>query len=471
VRGVRTESNKGEWVDGPAFTTEAMKVPSELVVSDITISGAKFAWTASEDASAYEIQIGDANPVEVNGTAYTATNLNSGTTYEWKVRASNGINARSEWVAGTAFKTRTLLVYGGAAGYWGDYYAPNTENYELFFIDFDPYTSDTGIELDLDFVYGLIDTDPTKEFIDFPVGAYNFTYTPGANTVVLGYGTYLLDIVDGSVVGYNDITGGTMTIAGDHTGYVMKFDLTHTGGEFHADFVGSMEIPNPYYMDPEFLSRFGGYTANGTPAWFVEGESPTWSGELFDIGSNQNYGVDNAFNSGNPHVIDVDSSGNLIFNDDMSLGTATVNGTPVTAYGIAGLINPANGNLAILTQASTVPLEWDSVARTITFPSEMNISGLGMMKMMYGIMGRNSAGNVVTFFSELYEDLVLTLDPLPTPAGIAAPKYMHKVPEGRVSVKVKPVKQAAPMPAQNIQNVNIELKKAGYIPYNSRFTK
>lgn len=177
-----------------------------------------------------------------------------------------------------------------------------------------------------------------------------------------------------------------------------------------------------------YEDRLGNYTASGAP-YYEEGPS-TWTGDIFrpEAGATNRYAVRNAFAShpDNVHFIDVTAEGGLVFNDDISLGEVNVTETlSGHVYGIGVVLNPANGEmLGVLPQNFTTNLAWDINTGTITFPSTVSLQGYGACPVLFGLGARVSATNETYFMTELYQDLVLTLNS-GTPAAAHAAPYMQ----------------------------------------------
>ncbi len=350
------------------------------------------------------------------------------------------------------------------ADYYGAIYGAGS-NFDLGFIAFGP---EGGWFIQTDLLTTAIDESSDKEYLDIPTGEYPFSATFALDIVVMGDYTGLYRITPNFelVQPGLTITGGTMTVSGDHNNYSITFDITHSEGILEGSYNGPIMMENPNYVDPnwDYEALLGAYTATGVPSYSQTPGPGTWEGEIVDLELGHTiYGVTNGFGSGNLHLVDIKGS-DLIFNDDVSLGTYQ----DTRVYGVVLLKVP--GGISSLSQAATIQLEWDPGARTITFPAELDIQGLGMTKAMYGLGGRNAQGSVVYTFSEFYEDLVLTLAPAegpdPSPAKSKPTSRFGNLRPERTFRKAAPV-----IPAQNVERVNLASPQRGYMPYTSVFNK
>ncbi|MFP4555504.1 MAG: GEVED domain-containing protein [Bacteroidales bacterium] len=80
-------------------TQEPPATPTGLTTNSITTNSATLNWNASTDADSYDVQLrqegGSWSTSNVTGTSTDANDLNSGTTYEWQVRAKNDAGSSS----------------------------------------------------------------------------------------------------------------------------------------------------------------------------------------------------------------------------------------------------------------------------------------------------------------------------------------------------------------------------------------
>ncbi len=241
----------------PDTDPEPLDAPAGLEVVNLTITTASLSWQTVKGAKEYNVVIGEGAPVKAATASYEASGLSSATTYKWKVQAVNG-NVVSEWADGPDFTTETEVVreqfvHAEVYAHNGDCYGSGTENFTIDFCDYDPHGADlNGIRLTLDFIFGQeLDMDPAKAILDLPAGTYEINTTKGVNTIYSKQ-SGVLNIVNGNDSGsYTMVESGTMTIAGDHTGYTMTFDIILSGGgELHADYTGPFEMANPYCLPP-----------------------------------------------------------------------------------------------------------------------------------------------------------------------------------------------------------------------------
>ena len=77
--------------------------PTGLTVSDVTAHGATITWTS--EANAWQIQVGDEDPINVTTNPYTLTGLAPETAYSVKVRANCGSGDYSDWTNPINFTT------------------------------------------------------------------------------------------------------------------------------------------------------------------------------------------------------------------------------------------------------------------------------------------------------------------------------------------------------------------------------
>ncbi len=90
------------------FTTAKIETPTNVKVTEITVSSAKVTWDAVPGATGYSVQINGADPVNITGeTSYTFTGLASGTAYSVQVTASNATDTSGKSDAAT-FTTKMV---------------------------------------------------------------------------------------------------------------------------------------------------------------------------------------------------------------------------------------------------------------------------------------------------------------------------------------------------------------------------
>ncbi|MFK4225834.1 cellulose binding domain-containing protein [Streptomyces sp. NPDC019890] len=91
--------------------TTAPSVPSGVSVGSATSSSLTVRWTASTDNSGtvagYEVSRDGGTPVAVTGTSYTATGLQSGTSYSFRIRATDAAGNTSAYSAAVSGTTST----------------------------------------------------------------------------------------------------------------------------------------------------------------------------------------------------------------------------------------------------------------------------------------------------------------------------------------------------------------------------
>ncbi len=248
------------WVEGDKFTTKAIPGitpdPTDLDVTDITHDTATLSWE-HPGADFHEVVIGNAAPVTVNGLTYMATGLTPESSYPWKVRSCK-YDVWSEWVDGYAFSTGKWRQYSdvrfhsmllnGSMNLWENY-GPGTSHFMLSTVSFDPEGSDlNGWWFVLDIIAPPVDESMGRQCNT--VAPNNVLITdPMGNSF-----TVLWPVDDGNVVEADKlITGGTMTIAGDHTDYDMTFDIALDNGAystFTGSYDGPLYVPNLNYLCP-----------------------------------------------------------------------------------------------------------------------------------------------------------------------------------------------------------------------------
>lgn len=101
-------------------STTPPTVPTGLTSSSITTSSATLSWSASLNATSYDVQIrpqgGTWSTYNVSGTSYNASGLAASTTYEWQVRAKN-IYGNSSYSSIASFTTQNVsLTYCASKG-------------------------------------------------------------------------------------------------------------------------------------------------------------------------------------------------------------------------------------------------------------------------------------------------------------------------------------------------------------------
>ncbi|MDR2890598.1 MAG: hypothetical protein LBV18_03205 [Alistipes sp.] len=129
---------------------------------------------------------------------------------------------------------------------------PDTHAYALRFYDYDPSGDDlNGFQLDV-IVVAAQEPDTTREADDLPADTYEFTTASEANTVYNHqYLTYVMIVENGMTMRQVLISGGTMTVEGDHTNYRIEFDITRADGQrLWAEYNGPLDLPNRDYIVP-----------------------------------------------------------------------------------------------------------------------------------------------------------------------------------------------------------------------------
>ncbi len=379
-----------------------------------------------------------------------------------------------------------------AVGYWGDYYASGTHNFEVVFQGLtDGPNGLNGVEIGLDWIFENVQMDAEMlddelDCLTLPVGMFAINGTMLGNSIVDGANTgstYALTVEDGMVTSVFYPTGGYVIVQYDAVTGLYRVDITlqNTTGVFQAEYY-DMELclQNPNYIDPVYYDRLLCYDAAGTPAFWGTGV-PTWSGEIVYLGGAANlYGVTNGFDidaiiPGFMHAIDADRYANMSFNTDIVLGSGTVTDpstgdpVPVEIYGLAAFYAPGTTDLYTLNMGGYIPLAWDPINLVITFPEEMEIDSFGDVVMMYGIGARDANGDVWSIVSDdLYEYLDYTLyECVPTAQAASTPKSASLYDSSLRAAKGKA--KTVSVPASSVQKANITVKQANNYTYSGIF--
>ena len=119
--GVRAVCGTGlysDWTTMPVMTAEhPCAVPSNIVVSNVTLNSAVIDWTLGEEETSWELNVTGTNydrTFTVEDKPYTLTGLNHGVTYTVKVRALCG-ERHSEWSEPETFTTESCLPVSNVA--------------------------------------------------------------------------------------------------------------------------------------------------------------------------------------------------------------------------------------------------------------------------------------------------------------------------------------------------------------------
>ena len=113
VRSICSEEISSEWSEPIQFTTESCVAPTNVAVSGITANSAVVSWTAAASSNGrYTMEYGfsgfsrgQGTTVEVTGTTYTITGLESEAEYDVYVASYCGENIVSPWSTVTSFTT------------------------------------------------------------------------------------------------------------------------------------------------------------------------------------------------------------------------------------------------------------------------------------------------------------------------------------------------------------------------------
>ncbi len=276
VASVRGDE-QSTWVAGEGFTTEeeelpALGLPSNLTVTGKTTTTASLKWDAADNAESYIVRLDGETTYPAAVLTYTFDNLTPGTAYTWEVASVRG-DEQSAWVAGEGFTTETELPskFFFVQGYYTSGYGHPYGEVLLTMTDYDPNGTDkNGMRINICLIMDMndIDMDPSKDYMDIPVGTYNVSGTEAPYVIIRdSYVTTLVTIVNGSQASSKAITGGRMIISGNNTsGYSIDLDLTYTDGSYSKQGVGhSFNIVNPKLGGPAIANgNLGALTYNKT---------------------------------------------------------------------------------------------------------------------------------------------------------------------------------------------------------------
>ena len=211
--------------------------PTGLAASDVTAHEATITWTS--DATAWQVQLDDEDPIDVTEATYTFENLDPETAYTAKVRA-NCSGTYSEWTTAVSFTTTIACPAPTALTVTPDAFTA-TFTWESFAGEWEvAYAIDA-------------DADPAE----FLVGTVNeATYT--ANDLELGDYYFWVRANCGDVDGYSTWAGP----ASVHIGYCVPNPSSHDGsgitgvsfgmGDYVVENGGegtSIPATSPYYGD------------------------------------------------------------------------------------------------------------------------------------------------------------------------------------------------------------------------------
>lgn len=259
VRAVRGDL-ASEWVAGPGFSTVAKTptpAPTGLTADNVTATGVVLSWQHPY-ADKHEVVIGDAPAIVTTTAGYTAVGLQTLTEYIWKVRSQKD-GEWSEWVEGENFTTlRAKLVNIHPNGQSGNYYGQNTLNYNFTITEYPLSEMPDGMFMEMDVIFSTttMNLAKTEEFLDMPAGEYELNNTKGAGTFYLNR-CWAGFFERGVMIDVLEISSGKVIIEGDRNNYTILVDIawynrdyTDISGEYHAEYTGPYNLPNPYYVVP-----------------------------------------------------------------------------------------------------------------------------------------------------------------------------------------------------------------------------
>lgn len=247
-----------EWVDGPAFTTKPVPdvqpdEPVLLEVTDITATSAVFTWQGA--AESYELELGTVLE-SVEATTFTVSGLTPERSYAWRVRAKNG-ELYSQWTNGPAFITPFAIpanidfTHCYVANYHADYYGAGTSDFRIRLTESDPEVAESaGWLLALDVCSTLTNEGNGSGYLDIPEGTYEFSSTASTGNIVLGGSSdntfFAKMYADGTGWKSPAITGGTVSISGNHENYSMTFEIVLADNTtFTSSYNGPILVVDP----------------------------------------------------------------------------------------------------------------------------------------------------------------------------------------------------------------------------------
>lgn len=368
------------WAVGEEFTTPAedpeTAKPADLKTVDVTKNSAKFTWK-HDDADVHQISINNQTPKEVTEPAFEVTGLTPDTEYTWKVRSGKN-DAWSEWVEGAAFTTLSAPLTGLAV-------INVTHNGAV--IGWDSYNGN-GIAYHIT-VNGAFDEAALA------AAGLAALYNPATKE----FSGYVNNIAANAI--------GLKPFLLPETAYTWKVAVVRNEkGEENP----AVEGPGftTLQVDPVFISRFGNYSAVGTPGG-VEGAAgkPEWSGAVTSSIVPNKYAVSNFFNTDVDNgvdwgffYIDYVKEGNKLYLDNKNAVAGTTDGS--TKIFSAGVILK-DGKPSSFAPEGSVEIAWDDTARTFTFPTR-----IGGEEVAYAfVVFKNGQPN--SFASDLYKNVVVTV--------------------------------------------------------------
>ena len=144
--------------------------PTGLAASDMTAHEATITWTS--DAAAWQVQLNDGDPIDVEETTYTFTELAPETTYSVKVRANCG-GIYSEWTTAVSFTTTIACPAPTNLAVSPDALSA-TFTWESFADEWEvAYATDANLD-PAEFIVGTVTGDATYTVDDLEVGDYYF---------------------------------------------------------------------------------------------------------------------------------------------------------------------------------------------------------------------------------------------------------------------------------------------------------
>lgn len=327
-------------------------------------------------------------------------------------------------------------------GYYGDFYENGTNSFVFFLTEFQPPRTATtnGYDFSFDLTTIAVDASPSKQYLDIPAGTYTIGEA-GVAGKVNANGSAVIPVVDGvyDFYGLRVFTGGTVKISKSGENYTISLDVTFEGyfeaipeEEFHARYIGPMQIPNPNYDDGggqdepgpfEYGDILGNYSGAGTPNWWPSSGPSTWAGRIAQPsnGSTEYCVMTASFGVNINAKIDVDVAGETLYMDNYTVIAETSDGGYegfLTGFFVDG--EGENRSMYFLNKGpKLLELPWDPVAKTITFPAQINVGDpFGVKTMYYGIGAFATAdGSWGGSFTDMYNNVVLTVS---SGSGVAA---------------------------------------------------
>ncbi len=218
--------------------------PTGLAVSDVTAHEATISWTS--DATAWQVQLDNEDPIDVDETTYTFENLDPETTYTAKVR-SNCSGIYSEWTTAVSFTTTIACPAPTALAVTPNAYTA-TFTWESFASEWEvAYATDATAD-PAEFIVGTVVDTASYTVNDLDLGDYYFwvrancgeldgnSTWAGPASVHIGYCVPAPTSVDGNGIsnvtfGMGDYIVNNETPKATYTDYTSQIGAVQAGVE------------------------------------------------------------------------------------------------------------------------------------------------------------------------------------------------------------------------------------------------